>query len=188
MGAVQTLESGDYTLADLDALPDDGKQRELVDGMLLMTPSPSAIHQRAVFKLGFELQLVCPEDLEIFSAPFDYRPTSERSLQPDLFVCHPEDVGPRWIEKPLLLAVEVLSPSTRMKDLLLKRGVYEQAGVASYWLFDPETEVLTVLELSDGRYVERAIIKANDVFEAELPFPVRIIPAELVRHAKRSAT
>lgn len=188
MGHVQTLEPGDYTLADLDTQPDDGRRRELVDGMLLVTPAPLAIHQRAVFELGFRLRLVCPDDLEILAAPFDYRPTSERSLQPDLLVCRQEDVGPRWIERPLLLAVEILSPSTRMKDLLLQRGIYEQAGVASYWTFDPEGEVLTVLELSDGRYVERAVVKGSDTFEAELPFPVRIVPAELVRRVNRSAS
>jgi Uma2 family endonuclease len=58
--------------------------------------------------------------------------------------------------------------------------LYEQAGVASYWIFDPEDEQLTVLELLDGRYVERAVVKGSDAFEPTLPFPVRVVPAELL--------
>jgi Uma2 family endonuclease len=87
----------------------------------------------------------------------------------------------------LLLAVEILSPSTRTTDLILKRDLYERAGVASYWILDPEDAVLTVLELVSGRYVERVVVKDEEVFEAELPFPVRIVPAELVRRVNRSA-
>jgi Uma2 family endonuclease len=87
----------------------------------------------------------------------------------------------------LLLAVEILSPSTRTTDLILKRDLYERAGVESYWILDPEDAVLTVLELVSGRYVERGVVKDEEVFEAQLPFPVRIVPAELVRRVNRSA-
>jgi Uma2 family endonuclease len=65
-------------------------------------------------------------------------------------------------------------------DLRLNRAVYEESGVGSYWLLDPEREVLTVFELVDGRYIERAAVKGNESFEAEVPFPVRVVPAQLV--------
>ncbi|MDX6251698.1 MAG: hypothetical protein QOF10_5058 [Kribbellaceae bacterium] len=184
---MQTLEPGRFTLADLDALPDDGMRYELVDGQLLVTPAPLPIHQRAVLQLGIRLEQVCPDDLEVFVAPFDFRPTNRRSLQPDQLVCRSEDVGPRGVGRPLLLAVEILSPSTRTTDLILKRDLYERAGVASYWILDPEDAVLTVLELVSGRYVKRVLVKDEEVFEAKLPFPVRIVPAELVRRVNRSA-
>jgi Uma2 family endonuclease len=180
MGLVQTSEPYDFTMEQFDALPDDGRRHELVDGMLLVTPAPKPIHQTAVFELAYRLRLGCPENLKVFVAPLDFRPTGQRSLQPDVLVCHREDIGPKYIERPLVLAAEVLSPSTRMADLLLKRGVYEQAGVASYWIFDPDREALTVLELSNGRYVERAVVVGKEVFDAVLPFPVRLVPAELV--------
>ncbi|NEA32294.1 hypothetical protein G3I17_11525 [Streptomyces sp. SID13031] len=67
-----------------------------------------------------------------------------------------------------------------MVDLLLKRAIYEESGGCSYWLIDPEQEVLTVLELVGGQYVERAMAKGAEAFEAELPFSVRIVPRELV--------
>jgi Uma2 family endonuclease len=180
MGHVQTLEPGEFTLADLDALPDDGMRSELVDGILLVTPAPLPIHQTAVLQLASRLLAACPHHLMVFVAPVDFRPNGQRSLQPDVLVCRREDVGAKAIEQPLMLAVEILSPATRSKDLLLKRGLYEQAGVASYWIFDPEQEQLTVLELSDGRYVERAVVKGSDAFDATLPFPVRVVPADLM--------
>jgi Uma2 family endonuclease len=52
------------------------------------------------------------------------------------------------------VAVEVLSPSTRAKDLLLKHGLYRDSGVASYWVVDPLVPSLTVWELRDGSYVD----------------------------------
>jgi Uma2 family endonuclease len=167
-------------MAELDALPDDGKQHELVDGLHLVTPSPTRIHQRAVSSLNHLLSRNCPREYEVLVAPMDYRPTPRRSLQPDVMVASRDDPGSAALTAPLLLAVEVLSPSTRMKDLLLKRGVYQESGVASYWILDPDEAVLTVLELADGRYVERAVVKGDDVFEAEVPFAVRVVPSELV--------
>jgi Uma2 family endonuclease len=173
-------------LAQFDALPDDGRRRELLNGRLVVTPSPLADHQRAAFQLAIRLQPACPEDLEVFFAPFDFRPNDRSSLQPDLLVCRCDDVEPDGVRRPLLLAVEILSPSNRATDLVTKRHVYEQAGVSSYWIFEPEEAVLTVLELANGRYVERTF-KDDEVFEADRPFPVRIVPADLVRRANRSA-
>jgi Uma2 family endonuclease len=187
MGYVETTEPGTLTLAQFDALPDDGRRHELLNGRLLVTPSPLADHQRAVNHLNRLLVPACPEDLEVFLAPFDFRPKNNRSsLQPDLMVCRCEDVERDRVRRPLLLAVEILSPSNRAADLVTKRHVYEQAGVASYWIFEPEEAVLTVLELTNGRYVERTF-KDDEVFEADRPFPLRVVPAELVRRVNRSA-
>ncbi|MEV8375605.1 Uma2 family endonuclease [Kribbella sp. NPDC056861] len=180
MELVQHIEPNTFTLADLDALPDDGSQYELVDGIYLVTPSPSLLHQMAAGEIHYALRRVCPPQFRVLEAPMDYRPTSSSSLQPDVMVASRADAGPQALTLPLLLAVEILSPATRSKDLVLKRNLYQEAGVASYWIFDPEVEVLTVLELEDGRYVERAVVKGDEVFETELPFAVRIVPAELI--------
>jgi len=180
MGYVETLEPGHFTLADLETLPDDGNRYEVVDGMLLVTPAPLPLHQTAVLELAVALRENCPEDLKVFVAPVDFRPTPTRSVQPDVLVCRRKDVGQKTIEKPLLLAVEILSQSTSLADRVLKRRLYEQAGVTSYWIFDPAEEELTVLELEGDAYVERAVVTGKDAFEAELPFPVRIVPADIV--------
>jgi Uma2 family endonuclease len=183
---VEPIEQQHLTLAEFDALPDDGKRRELLDGVVLVTPSPLLIHQRAAYQFAIRLQPVCPDELEVLFAPFDYRPNDRISLQPDLLVCRSEDAERDGIREPLLLAVEILSPSTRAQDLLKKRRLYEEAGVGSYWIFEPEEAVLTVLELQNGRYAEE-VYKDDEVFDAVRPFQVRIVPAELVRRANRSA-
>lgn len=80
-----------------------------------------------------------------------------------------------------LLAVEVLSASTRATDATLKRHVLEQAGVASYWLLDPEAPSLTVLELEGGTYREVAAVRGDEPFLAQRPFAVPVVPADLLR-------
>lgn len=180
MVSVQTIHPGEFTFEDLDALPDDGLQYELVDGMLLVTPAPLPRHQQGLFEIAFRLRLECPAQLQVFVAPLDFRPTSRRSLQPDVLVVRREDVGPKNIQRPLQLAVEVLSPSTRSKDLLLKRQLYADAGVPTYWIFDPEAPSLTVLRLDGDKYVEDMVVSGADVYEADLPYPVRIVPEDVV--------
>ena len=153
---------------------------ELIDGMYLLTPPPTLLHQVAAAELSYVLRQNRPAGCRVLLAPMDYRPTSIRSLQPDVMVATRDDPGPDALRLPLLLAVEITSPDTQMVDRLLKRAIYEESGVGSYWLFDPELLVLTVLELVDGRYVERAVVEGDEEFEAELPFEVLVVPAELV--------
>ncbi len=102
---------GDWTVADLADLPDDGLRYELVDGTLLVSPAPAKRHQRCVGRLYLLLTAACPPDLEVFLAPTDYQPTLRRSLQPDLLVVRRDDPGEQAVTTPLALAVEVLSPS-----------------------------------------------------------------------------
>ena len=173
---MHTLEPGTFTPADLDTLG-DGLRHELIGGQLLVTPAPLRNHQRAVGHLLRLLHLHCPADLEVLPGPLAFSPADGHVLLPDLLVCHRGSVS------RLVLVVEVASPATRTTDLILKPALYAAAGVASYWLFDPEVEELTALELVDGGYVERAVVKGNEVFRADLPFGVSVVPRELVRPA-----
>ncbi|MCU1602762.1 MAG: hypothetical protein JWO22_3471 [Frankiales bacterium] len=120
----------------------------------------------------------CPGHLELFAAPFDFQPTRTTSLQPDLLVVRREDVGELRLEGTPLLVVEILSPSTRAKDLVLKRALYADSGVPSYWVLDPESATALVLELEDGEYVERTR-SAGEVTVAA-PFEASFTVADLV--------
>jgi Uma2 family endonuclease len=86
-----------------------------------------------------------------------------------------------------VLAVEVLSPSTRRIDRLSKLSAYEEAGVASYWLVDPdpETPSLRALELTDRHYVEAGYPSGEQAWPAQRPFPVTVRPADLVAGLRR---
>jgi Uma2 family endonuclease len=170
----------EWTVADLESLPDDGLRYELLDGLLLVTPAPVLVHQRVLGNLYLALRAECSASLEVFLAPVDWQPDERTSLQPDLLVVRKKDVEIKNITAPLVLAIEILSPSTRQKDLLLKRYKYENAGVASYWVIDPDKPSFTALELINGSYQTTSQAVGNQTAEVKQPFLVRITPSELV--------
>jgi len=170
----------DWTVADLAELPDDGNQYEILDGMLLVTPAPVVRHQVAALRLAVLLDNARREGLSVLIAPVDWQPEKSTSLQPDVLVVRDLDLDAANITAPPELVVEVLSPSTRRKDLLLKRSRYEEAGIPSYWIVDPKEPSLVALELQDGVYTEAARATGGETLDLSLPFPVRITPGALV--------
>ncbi|WP_337590434.1 Uma2 family endonuclease [Kribbella soli] len=74
------------TRADLDRMPDDGYRRELIDGVLLVTPSPSFNHQDVASNLLIHLRQVCPPELYVMVAPFDMVLADDTVMIPDLLV------------------------------------------------------------------------------------------------------
>jgi Uma2 family endonuclease len=177
--AVMPRDTDEWTVDDLDAIPDDGLQYELIDGVLIVSPAPAPRHQRALRELVFMMYAVCPPELEVFFAPLDCRPDRRNSLQPDLMVVRRSEVGERNIQVPPLLAVEVLSPSTRRKDLRLKRSVYEEWGIGSFWYLDPVEQAFSASDLVDGRYEEVSKAVRDQKVTVARPYEVEICPAEL---------
>ena len=171
---------GEWTIHDLAPLPDDGLQYELLDGILLVSPSPTLTHQRAVRQLFKALDARCPAALEIFFAPLDWRPDQRTSLQPDLLVVRRDDASTTSLVAVPLLVVEVLSASTRRKDRILKAAAYADGGVASYWLVDPEQPSIDALALVDGGYVPLGEAIGDQVLTLDQPFPVTVRPADLL--------
>jgi Uma2 family endonuclease len=169
------------TADDLDAVPDDGHRYELVDGTLIVTPAPSTRHQRAVARLLKVLLDAAHDDLEVLPAPYDVRLADDTVLQPDVLVCRRADLTEHNLPTAPLLAVEVLSPSTRLVDLSLKHGRYEAAGCPSYWVVDPDEPSLRAWELRDGSYVEVALAVGDEEFSTALPCAVTLSPDDLVR-------
>jgi Uma2 family endonuclease len=171
----------DWTVDDLRALPDDGLQYELADGLLLVTPAPRLEHHRAAGRVFLVLHAACPDDLEVFFAPVDFQPTTRRSLQPDVLVVRKADLGESpAVVQPLLLAVEILSPSTRAKDLILKRELYATSGVESYWVVDLDIPSITAWRLRDGAYVDQAVATGDEELRVEAPYPVVVAPSSLI--------
>jgi Uma2 family endonuclease len=148
--AMPTLKR-DWTVADLADLPDDGNRYEVLDGELFVTPSPSADHQTALQVLHRLLADYLDRERVgfVFVAPGDVTFSPRRLVQPDLFVVPLHDGRrPRRFAdvKHLLLAVEVLSPSTSRADRVAKRTVYREEGVEVYWVVD-----------LDARAIERSV-------------------------------
>ena len=126
------------TYEDLLALPDDGMRHELIDGEHFVTPAPSWTHQIIVGNLyRLIANHVHAQRLGvIFVAPLDVVFTKHDVVEPDVLFFTPEGfkthVGTRNAEGPPDLAVEVLSPSTRRRDEMIKRRLYERMGVGEY--------------------------------------------------------
>ncbi|PSL56642.1 Uma2 family endonuclease [Saccharothrix carnea] len=174
-------EGSSYTVEDLEGMPDDGRRYELIDGQLYVSPAPGYRHQKIVLKLGSLLDGSCPNDLSVLTAPFAVQPSGRTELQPDVLVGRHADFTDRLLPVAPLLAVEVLSPSTGIRDLTIKKNAYERMGVVSYWVIDPQEPVLAVFELdAEGCYQQVAEVQGEKPFDATLPFPVRIVPAELL--------
>ena len=179
---VMTLASEPYTVGDLEAMPDDGRRYELVDGALLVSPAPGWPHQEVAYTLYGLLRAACPRDLRVLGAPFAVRPDKFNEYQPDVLVARYRDLTLDDLPTAPVLAVEVISPSSGIRDATLKKAVYERLGVPSYWLVRPDrTEpALTVFELDGSAYHQVAHVVGDVPFEAQQPFPVRVVPADLV--------
>ena len=176
-----------FTIDDLDRMPDDGHRYELLDGTLIVSPAPGMPHQRVVAVLITMLEQACPEDLVVFPN-VNVRLDTATALEPDVVVARPDDPAGARLVGPPLLAVEVLSPDSALRDLNLKKAAYERYGVPSYWVVDPDLDrpALRAFELSGGGYHEVAHVTGYEAFAAERPFSVRIVPARLIAKLRRA--
>jgi Uma2 family endonuclease len=180
-GSYGIVQGRPFTVYDLEAMPDDGHRYELLDGMLLVTPAPGYRHQTAAYRLYGVLDAAAPDEFAVVGAPFAVRPSVTTELQPDVLVARDEDLTEANLPTAPVLAVEVLSPNTKLYDLSFKKAAYERLGVASYWVIDPLVPRLTVFELDDsGEYQLLTKVSGVEAFEAQLPFPVRVVPSELL--------
>ena len=95
-------------------------------------------------------------------APVDVVVGPSTVLEPDVLVARRSDLTERNLPAAPVLAVEVLSPSTRRIDLGTKRLAFEAAGVPSYWVVDPDEPLLTAFELEHGSYHEVARVTGDE--------------------------
>jgi Uma2 family endonuclease len=178
---VQLAHGRPFTVDDLEAMPDDGNRYELIDGMLIVSPAPGTRHQKIAYRLFGVLDQACPEEFEVLGAPYAVRPSQTTELQPDVLVGRAEDFTDKLLPVAPVLAVEVFSPSSVINDLNNKKATYQRLGVQSYWVIDPEEPTLTAFELDDaGVYQQVAEVEGAKAFETQQPFPVRIVPVELL--------
>jgi Uma2 family endonuclease len=155
------------TYDDLETIPREraGDRHEIIDGELVVTPSPIPVHQIISANLFSALdRLVRDGQLGmVLSAPTDIQLTPDNVLVPDIFFIARDRlhaVGDKAIEAPPDLVVEILSPGTRQRDLTIKRELYARFGIREYWIVDPRSRSVTILALVGDRYEP---IPPNDV-------------------------
>jgi len=148
------------TLDDLltfRALPKhDGLRAEILDGELVVTPSPDWAHQQAVGGLYRALcEAVAGRGQAVCLAPFDVALSPIDVVQPDILVTasgHTPSTRDNSLAGPPELVVEVLSRSTAHRDRGRKKDRYALHGVREYWLVDPHARTVEQFELHDGAY------------------------------------
>ena len=147
------------TYADYVRLPDDGKRHEIIRGEHFVTPSPVTRHQRISSRLFVQLhRAIDPPGLgEVFYAPTDVIISDIDVLVPDIFVVLAENreiITPKNIQGAPDLIVEITSPSTKKRDLELKRERYEKHGVPEYWIVLTEDDAVQKYRLDGERYAD----------------------------------
>lgn len=166
------------TYDDLVAIfpEDDGVHRELIDGEIFVTPSPASRHQRLSLRLtlglGNHLERH-PEQGELFVARFDVVMTPYDVVEPDLLVVlgdQQDILTQKHVQGAPGLVIEILSPSTRKRDLTLKRRLFEREGVREYWIVDPDRNSIAVYRCdADGTMPLAATLEARNAEKLTTP-------------------
>ena len=147
----QAKRQGEYTLEDYYALPEDVRA-ELIDGEIFIMEAPTSIHQAIITEIWGTLRAYIRSQNGTcmpFASPLDVQlDCDDRTmLQPDvLVICDRSKVIKRCIYGAPDLAIEILSPSTRSKDMFLKLNKYKNAGVKEYWMVDPDKKQIIVYD------------------------------------------
>ena len=134
-----------WTRAEVLALPDDGMRHELIDGELIVTPTPRVRHQEGVTAISRLLDPFVTAHAvgRCFCLPGDLEVLPGQVNQPDLFVVPPGPRFSRWEDAPTpILVIEVASPSTARYDRGTKRRFYQRAGVPEYWIVDLDARLV----------------------------------------------
>jgi Uma2 family endonuclease len=132
-----------------------------VNGELLVGPAPGRTHQRISRRLQRQLEdyFHAHEFGEVFDAPLDVILSRHDVFEPDLVVADPSENSERGIEKPPLLVVEILSPSTRNADRGVKFRRYAELGIPHCWIVDPEAKRVGCFRVDSGEY--RLVVAAE---------------------------
>lgn len=169
------------TVEDMENMPDDEFRYELDDGVLIVSPAPSTLHQLAVTRLAVILSAACPGEFAVL-AGVGVNITKFQHRVPDVAVVRAGSLESFFQETPPELVIEVASARTRLYDRNRKKDVYEGFGIPAYWIVEPSRDrpELTVFELRSGVYEQAAHVIGDEEYRAAVPFPVAIVPSELV--------
>jgi len=180
-----------YPTADLHALPDDGRRWELIDGSLIVSPSATIDHNAIARWIANALWDSNPSDEFVIGTDQSATVDDHNEPRPDVIIAPAEFLQ----QSPFPIAgsrlvVEVISPTSVLRDTETKRALYAAAGVPAYWIVVPDAHKPTislaemVLDEAGGSY--RFVTHySTDVFETDLPWPVRIdLPALTAKRAR----
>jgi Uma2 family endonuclease len=167
---------------DFWSAPDDGIRYEIIDGRLYASPTPGICHQ--IVSTRLQCSIACHIDSRELG--FVFPPLTavilgtHRQVQPDLTFVSRERrrmVAEREIEGAPDLAVEIVSPSSKKADRVVKSAAYADSGISWYWIVDPDQRTIEEYQLENGQYRLVRKWEVPDVFEPTI-FPGLTLPLE----------
>ena len=161
-------ESIRQSASEYFARPETSTLEELIDGEIIVSPTPLIRHQRLVLRLANAIERAMPGG-EVLIAPAAVMLDQENVLEPDVFWIAAQSASQltdRAMQGPPDLVVEVLSPSSRARDKKAKFRLYERFGVAEYWIADPDAAILEAWTLRDRAYALAGVFDAADTFQS----------------------
>ena len=145
-----------FTHADLLAIPNDGKRREIVDGELIVTPAPKLGHQEILLRLALAFGKYLEQHPigKLIISPMDVILSDFDVLEPDLLLVLNEQRGilQDWVRGAPDMVIEILSPTTVAHDRGAKLKAYAKYGVGEYWIVVPEGYSIEVYRLGQGGF------------------------------------
>lgn len=161
-----------FTVNDYMSLPGD-KRYQLLDGEMILAPSPTNRHQTIAGRLFVALdQFVQGRNIGwLWFAPFDVIFSDHDVAQPDMLFVSSERssiVTEANIQGAPDLVVEILSPGTAEYDRGYKQALYGRHGVREYWLVDPDGDTVEVLTLGDQGLTLAATYRRGEVLASPL--------------------
>lgn len=175
---VPDKKQGEYTVEDYYKIPDE-RRVELIDGVIYDMATPSTVHQDIVFYIHMSIYNHIREKgkkCKVYEAPLDVQLNRDNRtmLQPDVMViCERDKVELKKIYGAPDFALEVLSPSTRRKDMTIKLYKYQGAGVREYWIIDPKKKCLIKYNFMDEEFTP-------EIFSLDEQVPLAISDNELM--------
>jgi Uma2 family endonuclease len=181
-------ESGYWTVDDLDRLPEDGVRRELIDGVLIVSPSPTTLHQSLAALLCVRLLEAAPDELHVTQG-VEVRVGRRRSFIPDVLVTTAKaaEPNPNWFAPhEVVLAVEIVSPTSVSFDRITKPALYAQAGISCYWRVETDGGVVVhTYALDPSAEVYRETGAFTDVITVYQPWEIRLPVRDISRRTGR---
>ena len=155
-----------YTVKDYNQWEGDW---ELIDGLpYAMSPSPIGKHQFLVAELLYQLMNDFKKKTDSCGgcrvvSDLDWIVDDSTVLRPDIAViCKPTG---DFITAPPVLIIEIISPSTALKDRQIKFEIYQEQGVSYYIIADPQIKTFQIFQLTEGKYKEQNTLKAFALHE-----------------------
>ncbi len=171
------LPPGGWTTDDLDRLPENNRRYELIDGALIVPPSPTHVHQTVVLRLGSVLEESCPPEYYVTQG-VEVRVSKRRSFIPDVLVTTAEAAARRtakFAPDEVVLAVEVVSPGSVTMDRIAKVALYAQAGIPFYWRVETDHAIAVHthrLDAASGVYVQTG--EFAETVQVSEPWPIAL--------------